>query len=497
MEMKKLFIILATVGLFTACNLDQFPPSETAADNYIKDDASLNIVVNGMYNGMYSVIYNEWAVTELRTNNVRMRASGSSAADTKLVEELDQAVISASNNFHTDYWEASYKTIHRANTVLENLDKASDAAKRDQFKGEALFIRSYLYFNLVRLWGPVFIVANSEDAANARYMQRSPVEDVYAMIEDDLNEIIDNNLLPAKMPEAMLGRAEMDAAKFLLAKVYMTNSKVGSENYFKAKSLVKEVLDSRYNGSLISYPSIFATDNEMNSEIIFAIRYKSGNLGLGAPFSSLFGPLNNGGAVVVGSPKHYNYPSDNLIAAFEEGDLRKDVTIKESYVNTVGAVVDNPTSGRYCNKFIDYKQVTAYDAETDWPCMRVADAILLYAEILCETEGVTSEAIDLLNAIRTRAGLAPKNAADLSSRYALRQAIRQERRVELAMENHHWFDLMRWGIAQATVNDFLANEPLFATYPYTVNPIQEWQLLLPIPTSVRNINPTVAQNPGY
>jgi hypothetical protein len=76
-------------------------------------------------------------------------------------------------------------------------------------------------------------------------------------------------------------------------------------------------------------------------------------------------------------------------------------------------------------------------------------------------------------------------------------AVRQERRVEFAMENQRWFDLMRWGVAVPTVNNFLATEPFYSGYDYVVNPISEWQVLLPIPVAVLNVNKEVAQNPGY
>ncbi len=516
-DMKKLFTILSAAVLVASCNLNQFPPSEIAANDFIKDEASLTIVANGMYKGMHSVLSNEWAVTELRSNNVRMRASGSSSNDTKLIEELDQGTINSTNTFHSDYWEACYKTIHRANTVLANLDKATDPKVHAQLKGEAQFIRAMLYFNLVRLWGPVFIVANAEDEARARDMQRSELEAVYAFIESDLKDIVENKLLPAKVSDTDKGRAELDAAKVLLAKVYMTVGKPGSEKYAAAKVLLKEVLDARYNGTMVPYDKIFSSDNEMNDEIIFAVRYKAGNLGVGAPFSSMYGPLNNANNVVVGSPRHYNFPSDDLLASYEAGDLRKDVTVAERYYNfTQKAWVETSGSARFCNKYIGLKyeldpadpetprsytvydqQVTANDSEVDFPVIRLADAMLLYAENVCETEGVQSEALDYVNAVRVRAGLAARNIAEVDSRYAFRNLIRHERRMELACENHHWYDLMRWGIAVATVNDFLATEALYSSYTYTVNPIEEWQVLLPIPVSVRNINPTVAQNPGY
>ncbi|MDE7142875.1 MAG: RagB/SusD family nutrient uptake outer membrane protein, partial [Muribaculaceae bacterium] len=82
-------------------------------------------------------------------------------------------------------------------------------------------------------------------------------------------------------------------------------------------------------------------------------------------------------------------------------------------------------------------------------------------------------------------------------RYDFRQAVRDERRLELAFENQRWFDLLRWGIASETVNSYIASEAFYSAYRYTVNPLAEWQTMLPIPIDVININPDVAQNFGY
>ena len=123
--------------------------------------------------------------------------------------------------------------------------------------------------------------------------------------------------------------------------------------------------------------------------------------------------------------------------------------------------------------------------------------MLLYAEALNEIGGPSDEALTQLNAIRQRAGVPDYTSAELSSKYLFRQAVRNERRLEFAMENQRWFDLMRWGIAAQTVNDYIASEAFYAAYDYVVNPISEWQVLLPIPISVTNINDQVAQNPGY
>ncbi|MBQ9311162.1 MAG: RagB/SusD family nutrient uptake outer membrane protein [Bacteroidales bacterium] len=500
---KNIIIVIAALFGLSACNLDQYPYSEVAADEYVKDATSVNNLVIGMYNGLYDVVYNEWAMTELRSDNARMRVNNSTSQDSKLIEQLDQLVVLTANSWVQDYWDALYVAVNRANTVIANLDVVEDAQQRARFEGEARFIRAWMYFNLVRLWGPVFVVTSKTGADEARYMQRSPSSDVWALIEEDLEAVVDEALLPASIPSNDLGRADLKAAKALLAKVYMTRYKAADAKYSTAANLLKEVLDEcgdpTTGAQLVPYADVFDKANEGNAEIILAVRYRSGNLGIGSPFTTLYAPINNGGNVAIGSPKHYNYPSDNIISAFDAnpGDLRKDVCLQTSYFNaTTGTLVDN-ANARYCSKFIDPDMTSEWDAENDFPIIRLADVLLLYAEARNELEGPSAEALSRLNAVRERAGIPAYSLGDLPSKYAFRQAVREERRLELAFENQRFFDLLRWGTAVSTINAFLAGEPFYAAYDYVVNPISEWQTLLPIPVSVININKSVAQNPGY
>ena len=509
--MKKIFNIpfsalaafVVSLTTLVGCNMDQYPYSEIAAGDYVTDADAVNTLVIGAYNGLYDVIYYEWALTELRSDNARMRVTGSSSQDTKLIEQLDQGTVETAHEWVGNYWDNTYSVINRANQVLEHLDVVADPVLAAQYRGEAQFIRAMLYFNLVRLYGPVFLVTSTTGSDEARRMQRSPVEEIYSQIERDLEQIVTEELLPLEMPSADLGRANLTAARALLAKVYMTHYRVGDEKYLAAKPLLADVLSAvgspESEEDLVDYDKIFSTDNEMNKEIIFAVRYLSGNVGLGSPFTTLFGPLNNGNSVVMGSPKHYNFPSDNILAAFnantEAGyaDCRKAVCFSEGYNHVVSGWIDT----RYVTKFLDTKMASEYDGENDWPVLRVGDVALLYAELINELEGPTEEAFKYLNMIRARAGIREYAAADLASRYQFREAVRQERRLELAFENQRWFDLMRWGVATTTVNDYLASEVFYSGYNYTVNPIADWQVMLPIPLSVLNINPDVAQNVGY
>mgnify|MGYP000650567088 CR=1 FL=1 len=128
------------------------------------------------------------------------------------------------------YWNACYATIARVNNVISYLDVVTDETLRNQYEGEVLFLRSLEYFNLVRLWGPVFIVTSKVPSEVARDMQRSTVDEVYALIEGDLENIVNNELLPGKMADGDLGRADLNSAKALLAKYMLRTTRRVTRN---------------------------------------------------------------------------------------------------------------------------------------------------------------------------------------------------------------------------------------------------------------------------
>ncbi|HSU49669.1 MAG TPA: RagB/SusD family nutrient uptake outer membrane protein, partial [Segetibacter sp.] len=186
-------------------------------------------------------------------------------------------------------------------------------------------------------------------------------------------------------------------------------------------------------------------------------------------------------------------------AAYEPGDLRKDVSLKTSYTATNGTVVPIP----YVNK---YKHTHTIAGRTDdnWPVIRYADALLMLAEAINEASGPTADAFNYLNQVRKRAGLSALAGLD---KVAFRTAVLQERRVELAFENHRWFDLKRTKTPTelvAFMNAHGAREKANPTvgrggvafnaqdYIYTEN-----EVLLPIPAPQLLINAQLTQNTGY
>lgn len=480
---------IAAACLFASCDLDISPDSYIADSYFYQNQTEVNTAVIGCYGGMQAPLEVEWALTELRSDNTRTNSTSSTNDSFLQLLALDLGTTDASNPNLRTYWEATYRNINNCNKVLaeNSLLAVEDEAKRRQYKGECLFIRAYHYFNLVRLFGPVFIVTKETSAEEALQMDRRPMDEVYKLITDDLEEAV-SCLEGVTYASSDAGRVTPEAARALLARVLLTLGRYG-----EASGLLEQVMAVKGKTLSVACDKVFDIANEMNAEILFAVRYKAGNLGIGSPFANTFAPQNSGSAVITGSGDGKNYPTDELCAAYTEGDLRKDVTLAESYYDETKS--SPVVEVAYCKKFLSEVSVR-YDAENDWPVLRMADVLLMYAECLNETNR-TGDALPYVNEVRRRAGLASVGAADAT---ALREAIETERRLEFAYENIRWFDLLRWGKAAETVSrHILTNEwSFYEGYTRRIDPIQEYQLLLPIPQSVIDNNPDViTQNPQY
>jgi len=496
MKLKHIFIVSLSTCLpgLSSCDLNITPDSYIPDSSFYKNEAEMNTAVIGCYGGMQAPLNIEWTLTELRADNTRMN-SNSSTNDAFLQQQaLDLGTMDASNANIRTYWEATYSNINSCNNVLapENLAVVANEKKRAQFEGEACFIRAYHYFNLVRLFGPTFIITEELSVADAMKKDRSSVEATYQQIIDDLKTSIDD-LEGVTYDVADLGRVTQPAAQSLLAKVYLTIGK-----YEEAKRLLKSVVDVKGDQLTVSYSDAFDISKEMNDEIIFAVRYKSGSLGIGSPFANIFAPTKSGANVVTGDGDGRNYPTTEVLGIYPEGDLRKEVSVSDHYIDPSKkdpVVISNQSA--YIKKFVSPVSVR-YDAENDWPVIRHADVLLMYAEVLNKIDGPAA-GLPYLNEVRRRAGLGAIDISEVPVRSAFREKLEKERRLELAFENQRWFDLVRWGKALETINKQITEtESFYGEYAFTVNPMAEWQLLLPIPQSVIDNNPSViTQNPHY
>ena len=316
-------------------------------------------------------------------------------------------------------------------------------------------------------------------------------------IEADLRAAIANmkSLKYAQIPAAELGRANIWSAKGMLAKMLLTlNRKT------EAIAVLQDVITNSGYSLQSTYANVFSISNEMNSEILFAVRYKAGGLGLGSHFANDFAPLGSGSAVINGDGDGLNYPTNDLDTA-TNGDARKP---------TIMATFGSGSSAKlYVRKFFSAVTI-ADDAENDWPVLRYADILLMMSEAL----GYSPEGITYLNSTRPRAGLPNYTLATLTSQAQFELALSNERRIEFAFENQRFFDMVRFNTTFSTLTseqimkDHFADEfynhyrlyvPPAPTLAQLYAQTTREKMLLPIPQHEIDTNTQIAisQNPGY
>jgi hypothetical protein len=475
-----LSLALLTLGL-SSCNdfLEVVPQTERTTVNFYNTAADFNTALVGTYatfksaglygNGAGSLIF----MGEMSTDNTDYGfPRGTSVAAGYEIEDLN---YSLSNTYFRDAWLGNYQGIARANAILDHLPAVSfDATLKGQYDGEARFLRAMYYFNLVRLFGPVQLITTEiSDPYGTAATGRSPVSEVYALIESDLQAA--ENTLPATIAAANQGRASKWAAKALLGKVYLTEKK-----YDLAGTKLKEIIDANVNSLMPNYADAFllTTSFANNREVMLAVQYKGGQISQGGNFYSQWTPFGANSpdfGVTNGSGDGLNRPTPDLIAAYEAGDTRKAASIATSYKDAAGKVVNEP----YPIKFRQTGIIRG-ESDVDYPVLRYADVLLMYAEALNE-QGQTAAAAAPLNLVRTRAKL-PNTTA--TNQTAMRLALERERRVELAFESQRWFDLVRTG---RFVDVMTAQS----------KPAKPFNVLYPIPQRETDLNRSLEQNPGY
>ncbi|QGW26831.1 RagB/SusD family nutrient uptake outer membrane protein [Phnomibacter ginsenosidimutans] len=458
-----LVVVLAMGLLLGACNkfLDRKPLSATLED---LNQGGLE----GQIYGLYGAIRNgdiagqgfggiPWlGIQNFRSDDSEKGSSASDGADWGVIYDQFQYVKDHWSN--TVYWDHHYTLIGAANTALQIADslQLNDPASQIN-RAEARFFRAFAYFDLVRTFGEVpkidFRVYSATDAQRPK----APIAEIYALIDADLQFAAANlplNWKNAAGSSRFPGRLTKGAAQALHAKTYLARS-----NWAQGLTLAQAVINSGEYALTSSFAGIWTTAGENNSESIFEIQAS-----IGANNADNYSAPNAVHQGVRGSGDWdlgwgWNTPTQELVDAFETGDPRKNATILFSGQpdGLYGKVLpDFPTIPRkYWNKKVypePSQQTFTGNRQGGWINQRVlrfADVLLLAAEAANET-GNGALAETYLERVRSRAragdnAILPKVV--FQSQAQMRNAIRQERRVELALEGDRFFDLVRWGIA--------------------------------------------------
>ncbi|MBT8221102.1 MAG: RagB/SusD family nutrient uptake outer membrane protein [Bacteroidia bacterium] len=457
MKFKYIISLFVIVGLFSCTDdfTDLAPISERNAGNFYNTAGDMEVAVNAIYNTLKSSgCYNQsyWVMQELRSDNTFWDATGLAEEITIFdsFEEITTSVITR------DAWRASYQGIARANIVLNRIDPIQmDAGLKNQYIGEALFLRSLYYYHLAVAFGNVpLVLTETTSVEEGKEHVQVNAATVYAQLVTDLTTAESN--LPPSYNSSNLGRATKGAAATLLAKVQLTLGEKGA-----AQTTLGRVMGYGYD-LVDNYADLWGEDNEYNEESIFEVDFQGGLINQGNNFTSAFnGDL--AGAVTSGLR---NIPEEDLLDDYEAGDERLAASIAGTALPTTGWTIKYGTT----NPFNDD------DAPNNWVVFRYADVLLMMAEAL--GEGTT--AYGHINDVRDRAGLGP---IDASTPGTFEEKLLRERRVELAFENHRWADLLRFGVAESVMS--AQGKPI------------NGRLLFAIPQSEIDLNSNLVQNSGY
>lgn len=474
-KLISLAIIAMTGAAFTACSdsfFDRYPTDSMQMETYLKNDAELqNILLNGYYH-LQDITLNVNYVNSLATDEGYDYKKNNSVDHINLNESTWDATLGITS----EIWIHCFNMINRCNNVLQKLDNATEA-NRSRYEGEACFLRAYAYFTLVRLFGPVPVTTTPiEDYATLYSYGRNSVGDVYNLIKEDLKTAI-SNLPDGYSADNMQGRATRIAAYTLQADVFMT-----LQDFSSGKGALENILTyANQNSEQLGLESdvlqIYASNNPMGKEVIFAAQYHNGATVVANPLMGRCIP-----AATPSTQPAYIYPDGtrstittsqgtscmlmtwelyNTFKASSNDQRFQKLVYDRIYTNEyisvaseqVGVTQEGYTFLPVTLKYFDFgnEGMTTCASGNDNIIYRYADVLLMYAECLNET-GNTPSAADYLNQVRARAGLADTTAA---TQEEMDVAIENERMLELCFEGHRWYDLVRRGrITEVIENHF-------------------------------------------
>jgi len=392
---------------------------------------------------------------------------GESATDSPYIQEIDDMIHSAvgqSGGGLRTMWQWMYEAVNRCNYIMEFKDK-TDFANKTSVIAQTRFLRAYYNFILVKWWGDVPMLVDKRIQFGDQFnIDRTPAAEVYALIEEDLI------FAAANLPyvQNQTGRVTKGAAQALLGKVYLYQDK------FAESAQVLEDLIANGPHRLLTtaeYPDLFERYNENNIESVFEIQYSDVDGGSYDCFQCLEGnyaAFFNGPRGFVDSEGKYdagysfNVPVQEVVDAFEDGDIRLDVSILdiEKYIADHPGSTYDENAGYEQTGYFNLKIMArkgdlnnpdaALTNPDNYRAIRYADVLLMAAEALNRGGISDTRAQGYLNQVRNRATL----PSIFTTGVNLTNDIWKERRVELVGEGHRFFDLVRTGRAASEIDGF-------------------------------------------
>lgn len=502
----KHIIIWLSFGVFFAaagCKkiLNQQVLGSYTPGNFFASDANAQLAINEAYrylsfnSGATNAI---WVLGDLASDDAVK--GGSSVGDQADFQAVNQFNILPTNSAVEAVWGNYYNGVFACNVVTDGLtgNNAVSEGMQQQGVGQAKFLRAYYYFILTTCYGNIPIHLKVQTATEAQ-TPAIPQDSIYAQIESDC--IAAAAVLPVSVPPDSLGVATRGAALALLAKTYLFDSDLAN-HYQLAAQTAQQVVALGYSLTN-NYFDNFSAATKNNTEEIFTVNHIAGTLGLGNELNVWFAPRSPAPTAGYG----FFLPTQSLVSNYETApdgtpDPRLDYTIARAGHSYFDLTYDPTWSAtgynckKMCQPLSEVPAATKNVGSVNYEALRLADILLVEAEALNES-GQSQAALGPLNQVRERARNAymydpslpgyPNVPAGLlpdittTDQTQLRNIIRKERRSELALEFHRFFDLIRYGSAYATT----ALTPTAPNFNYTNN---KW---FPLPQSERDANPNL------
>ncbi len=459
-KLKNKNIILVVLTLILSCSddfIDVSPQAENS-EEFFNSEADYQSALIAAYDPLQSTYINVM-LGEIASDNTL--AGGESATDVPGIQEIDDMLHTPINQQLRDIWGWMYGGVNRANFIMEFKDKTEFSGKNGVL-AQATFLRAYYYFELVKWFGDVPMQVDKRIQFGDQFnIDRTPKAEVYAQIEQDLIFAADN--LPYVQNEN--GRITKGAAQALLGKAYLFQDK-----FAEAANVLEDLINNGPHDLLTDYSTMFENDNENNIESVFEIQYSDlegagfgclqcseGNVAVG------FNGIRNYSGPTFDSGFSFNVPVQEVVDAFEDGDIRLDTAILDidAWASDTGASFSTgyEHTGYFNRKYIARKgDLNTGDANLTNPnnyrAIRFADVLLMAAEALNRGGISDDRARTYLNRVRTRAMLLEVSTSGSN----LTNDIYNERRVELVGEGHRFFDLVRTGRAANEIDGFVSGK---------------------------------------
>lgn len=525
--MKRYSIILLAVLLFAGLGctkiLDKKPIGIQTEENFFLDPAQAVLGINGVYDvaswdeGSGSGHNYEWMYGDVLSEDAE---KGSTPSDFPTISALKEWRADPANTPATSTYYNQWQGIFRANTVIKNLSGVQwDPVLRDRIMGEAYFLRGYYYFYLARLFGGMPLFAEPVKPSQFGTTPRASLSETYKFIEEDFKRAA--KLLPQRSGYAAadLGRATRGAAQAYMARVIMYQMGTDNKNnhtWQEVYNYADSVIASGQYSLLPNYAQIYEDEGENSSESVFEVQCKATTENWG-PIKA--GTTNN---IIQNNRRTwgwgFNNPTANLAAEFEPNDPRKQCIMYADGDIVLGTkqeirFPDENATGYLNRKAAIVKPAEAKASGQNLRKMRYTDVVLMKAEAAINLNR-EQEARDLINLVRARARNSSKQKGSIEGTLtyeasgvpgntlpplpntvtgpALRAALMHERRVELAMEQLHFWDQVRWGTYMSSLTPTVRTAALSHSITGGVNPIP----VLPIPI-IEVQSWGLQQNPGY